>query len=373
MPDPGALQVALTMDASWSPVPGGTAVAAVELARGLVAAPGVEAVGVAGRHRRPPIAELAPPVAVRHHRLPRPLLADAWHRLGRPLVEGLAPEADIVHATSIIVPATRRRLVVTVHDILFVRHPDWFTRRGVRVMSDGLRRARDRADLVLCSSEASADDCRGAGIDADRIRVVPLGVDVRPATGDAVDGVRRQHGIDRPYVLWNGTVEPRKNLAGLLRAVARWDLDGVDLVLVGPPGWRDAFPAQLVEAIDPARTRVITTGFVPRPELDALQAGATVTCLPSLAEGFGFPVLEAYAQGTPVVTSAGTSTAELVGDAGLTVDPTDPDELADALHRVVTDRELHARLSAAAPGRAAEFTWERTVERTVAAYRELVP
>lgn len=359
------------MDACWSPVPGGTAVAALELARGLVAAPGIDPVGVAGWHRRPPIGELVPPMAVRHHRLPRPLLGDAWHRIGRPRVEGLVPEADVVHATSIIVPATKRRLVVTVHDLLFAHRPEWFTKRGVRVMNDGLAQVRRRADLVLASSEATAADCRAAGIDDDRLRIVPLGIDVRPASTAAVEAARRRHGIDRPYVLWNGTVEPRKNLAGLLRAAARWDLDGVDLVLVGPPGWRDAFPSELVGAIDPERTRVVTTGFVPRAELDALQAGAVVLCLPSLAEGFGFPVLEAFAQGTPVVTSAGTSTAELVGDAGLVVDPTDPEAIADAVQRVVTDERLHARLAAATAARAARYPWSRTVERTLAAYREL--
>ncbi len=365
------MRVALTMDACWSPVPGGTAVAAVELARGLVAASDTEPVGVSGWHRRPPIPELTPPMPVRQHRLPRPLLADAWHRLRRPRVEGLVPDADVVHATSIIVPATRRRLVVTVHDILFARHPEWFTRRGVRVMNEGLAAVRDRADLVLCSSQASMDDCRAEGIDPDRLRLVPLGVAVRPATDEQVRTARRRHGIDRPYVMWNGTFEPRKNLAVLLGAAARWELDGVDLVLVGPKGWREAFPATLAEAIDPARTRVITTGFLPRTELDALHAGARVTCLPSLAEGFGFAVLEAYAQGTPVVTSAGTSTAELVGEAGLVVDPTDADALADALRRVVTDEALHSRLAAAAPLRAAEFTWDRTVDLTIAAYREL--
>lgn len=361
------------MDACWSPVPGGTAVAALELANGLVARAGIEPIGVAGRHRRPPLDELVPPMPVRHHRLPRPVLADAWHRLGRPRVEGLVPDVDLVHATSIIVPATRRRLVVTVHDLLFTRQPDWFTKRGVRVMNDGLAQLRERADLVLASSEATAAECRAAGIDDDRLRVVPLGVTIRPARRAAIEAARRRHGIDRPYVLWNGTVEPRKNLAGLLRAAARWDLDGVDLVLVGPPGWRDAFPSELVGAIDQARTRVITTGFVPRAELDALQAGASLLCLPSLAEGFGFPVLEAFAQGTPVVTSAGTSTAELVGDAGLTVDPTDAEAIAAAVHRVLTDGQLHARLAAAAPARAAAYPWSRTVERTVAAYRELVP
>lgn len=366
------MRVALTMDACWSPVPGGTAVAAVELARGLVEDPSTEPIGVSGRHRRPPIAELTPPMPVRQHRLPRPLLADAWHRLRRPRVEGLIPDADVVHATSIIVPATRRPLVVTIHDILFAQHPEWFTPRGARVMNEGLAAVRDRADLVLCSSQASVDDCRRAGIEPDRIRLVPLGVDVRPATPEQVDRTRRRYGIDRPYVLWNGTFEPRKNLAGLLRAAARWELDGVDLVLVGPPGWREAFPSELVDAIDPDRTRVITTGFLPGVELHALHAGATVTCLPSLAEGFGFAVLEAYAQGTPVVTSAGTSTAELVGEAGLTVDPTDPDALAAALTNVVTDDALHARLSAAAPGRAAEFTWQRTVDLTIEAYRELM-
>lgn len=372
MPDTAPLRVALTMDACWVKVPGGTAVAAVELARRLVERPDVDPIGVAAAHRAPPSDELRIPMPVLHHRLPRPLLADAWHHLRRPHVEGVTGTVDLVHATSVIVPATRAPLVVTVHDLLFLERPEWFTRRGARVMGAGARAVRDRAAMVLCSSEATADDVRALGVGDDRIRVVPLGVVIRPAPATRVEEVRARHGLDRPYVLWNGTLEPRKNLAGLLRAVARWGVDGVDLALVGPPGWRDAFPPELVDAVDPARTRIVTTGFVPRDDLDALHAGATVTCLPSLAEGFGFPVLEAFAQGTPVVTSAGTSTAELVGDAGIAVNPADVDALAAALRQVVTDDALRARLAAAAVPRAATYTWERTAERTVAAYRDVV-
>ncbi|MEM9035735.1 MAG: glycosyltransferase family 1 protein [Actinomycetota bacterium] len=371
MPDTLALRVALTMDASWTPVPGGTAVAAVQLARRLVDDPTVEPIGVAGAHRTEAPEELRPPMHVAHHRLPRPLLADAWHHLGRPRVERATGPVDVVHATSVITPATRAPLVVTVHDLLFLHEPDWFTGRGVRVMRAGLDAIRRRADLVLCSSRATAADVAAAGIEEDRLRVVPLGVDVSPVAAERVEDVRRRHDLERPYVLWNGTFEPRKNLRGLLEAIARWDVDGVDLALVGPSGWREAYPPELADRIDPDRTRVVTTGFVPRAELEALHAGAVVTCLPSLAEGFGFPVLEAFAQGTPVVTSTGTSTEELVGDAGIAVEPTDPDALAEALRSIVTDDGLRSRLASAAPAQAARYTWDRTAQLTVEAYREV--
>lgn len=359
------------MDACWTAVPGGTAVAAVELARRLVEHPSVDPIGVAAAHRSPPPAEVRPPIPVAHHRLPRPLLADAWHYLGRPRVERATGPIDVVHATSVITPATDAPLIVTLHDLLFLREPGWFTRRGVQVMRAGLNAVRHRADLVLCSSRATASDAIDAGIGRARIRVVPLGVNVVPASHESVAAVRRRYGLERPYVLWNGTLEPRKNLQGLLEAIARWGVDGVDLALVGPTGWGRAYPAALAARVDSDRTRIVTTGFVSRDDLGALHAGAVVTCLPSRAEGFGFPVLEAFAQGTPVVTSAGTSTEELVGDAGLTVDPTDIDALAGALRRVVTDDDLRSRLARAAPARAARFTWERTAQLTIDAYREV--
>ena len=193
------------------------------------------------------------------------------------------------------------------------------------------------------------------------MRVVPWGIRPRALPDGAVDRVKRSYDLSRPYVLFTGTVEPRKNLGRLLEAVRRLDRPDIDLVLVGPSGWDD-------EPTPPPRTRRL--GFVPAEDRDALYAGAAVVAYPSLREGFGLPVLEALAQGAPVVTSAGTATAEVAGDVAVLVDPRDVDAIAGALARVLDDEDFANGLRAAGPARAAEFSWERTASGTIAAYRE---
>ena len=137
-------------------------------------------------------------------------------------------------------------------------------------------------------------------------------------------------------------------------------------MLVGPAGWNESLDADLA----PLEGRVHVLGFVERDELEALLAGADVFCLPSLKEGFGLPVLEAMSQGAAVVTSTGTSTAEVAGDAALLVDPLDEGAIATAIEELLEDRALAERLSAAGQARAATFTWERTAEAAMAVYAE---
>lgn len=212
------------------------------------------------------------------------------------------------------------------------------------------------------------EDCVLAGFDVDRLRLVPLGVRGVPRTLEEVSHARAKHGLARPYVLFTGTVEPRKNLRRLLRAFAQLPRRDVDLVLVGPAGWKESLEAELA----PLEGRVHVLGFVEREELEALLAGADVFCLPSLKEGFGLPVLEAMRQGVPVVTSKDTSTAEVAGDAGLLVDPLDEAAIAAAIEELLEDRALAEGLAAAGQARAATYTWERTAAAAMAVYAEAI-
>jgi glycosyltransferase involved in cell wall biosynthesis len=166
--------------------------------------------------------------------------------------------------------------------------------------------------------------------------------------------------------VFTGTVEPRKNLRRLVKAFARLPRHDVDLVLVGPAGWNESLEADLATLEE----RVHVLGFVERPELEALLAGADVFCLPSLKEGFGLPVLEAMSQGTPVVTSKGTSTAEVAGAAALLVDPLDESAIAAAIEQLLDDRALAERLADAGRARASTYTWERTAAAAMAVYAE---
>jgi glycosyltransferase involved in cell wall biosynthesis len=360
------MRVAVTLEQCWHRVPGGTATAILGLVEALTETQGVEPVGVAARHRRPPPPAFAPPIPVAHLPLPRLALYRAWHGPGWlrwPPVPRATGAVDVVHATAMPVPpASGVPLVLTVHDLAFLAEPGAFTRNGLRFFRRGLELARSQARLVVVPSEATADECRVAGLAAGRIRVVPWGHQARTITPDDVAAARARLGVPERYVLFVGTVEPRKNLRRLAAAWQRLATGpDVPLVLVGPAGWGAAgIEGPGIQAV----------GFLDAAERDALYAGASVVAYPSLREGFGLPVLEAMAQGAPVLTSAGTATAEVAGDAAVLVDPRDEAAIAAGLERLLGDPVAAAALGAMARERAAAFTWERAAAGYLAAYEE---
>jgi glycosyltransferase involved in cell wall biosynthesis len=250
-----------------------------------------------------------------------------------------------------------------VHDLAFLHDPSKFSRQGVRVMRRSLDVMRDAATLVLTSSETSRRDLEAAGIDSTRVRVIPLGVDAAVAPAADVEQVRRRYRLPERFVLFVGTLEPRKNLTRLAAAVDRLD-EPLPLVVAGPDGWGAAIPAAGV-----IRRELQFLGFVPPADLRALYAAAALFAYPSEREGFGLPVAEAMAQGTPVVTSSGTATEEVAGGAAVLVDPYDVDSIAAGL--VEAERQS-AALAAAGRRRAGELTWDATAQRTLDAYRDVV-
>jgi glycosyltransferase involved in cell wall biosynthesis len=302
--------------------------------------------------------------------LPRLALYESWHWLRRPKVERATGAVDVIHATGMAMPPPSAPIVATVHDLAFTRDPSQFTRRGVAFFRRAISLARRDATLVICPSQATLDGCVAQGFDPARLRLVPWGIAVTPADERSVAGIRARFGLPGRYVLWTGTIEPRKNLPVLLDAFARLGRDDVTLVLVGPRGWNEDLEARL----DRLGRRVVALGFVDPDALRALYAGAEVFCYPSIEEGFGLPVLEAMAQATPVVTSSGTATAEVADDAGVLVDPADVAGLADALSKLLDDEQERARLGGAGQRRASErFTWEATATALAAVYAEAAP
>lgn len=365
------MRVAMTVEQSWHVVPGGIATSTVELLRALAQRSDVDVVGVAARHRRPPVDAFAVPVPVRQLPMPRRLLYETWQWLRWPPVERATGRVDVAHDMGYVVPPSRAPLVATIHDLWFLEHPDHYTRHTAIVLKRGFSLARRDARLVMCPSRSTMEACEAAGIEAERLRHVPWGVRTRAVDEDEATAVIGRYGLERPYVLSTGTIERRKNLPRLLAAFERLQRRDVDLVIAGPRGWApDAWWRRFDQATARLGSRCRLLGDVPPRDLDALCANAEVVVYPSLGEGFGFPVLYAMAQGAPVVTSSGTATEEVAGDAAVLADPTDVDALAEAIRRILDDRALAAALGERGRNRARTFTWERSADLAVDVYRE---
>ena len=363
-----SLRVAVTLEQCWHRVPGGTASSALGTVDALRQRDDIDCIGVAACHRSGPPEPWVPSIETRHLRLRRELLYESWHRLRMPRVERATGPVDLIHATGMAIPPKSAPLAVTVHDLAFVDYPEHVTRHGLRFFHRSLTLTKRDADVVLCPSLATKRELTDLGVAEERITVVPWGVEPFEANEHDINAVRTRHGVNGRYVLWVGTIEPRKNLAGLIAAFRQIRSADVELLLVGPQGWNEDLAARL----GGHDSRIRALGFVTVDDLRSLYAGAAAFCLPSLREGFGMPVLEAMMAGAPVVTSSGTATEEVVGDAGICVDPRDHDAIAAALASVLDHEAVAQRLRAAAIARARTFTWARTGELTVAAYRTIV-
>jgi glycosyltransferase involved in cell wall biosynthesis len=359
------VRAAVTLEQCWHEVPGGTATSALETVSALSRRTDVSVVGVAARHAAMPPQPWTPPVPVSCLPLPRVFLYEAWHSPVRwPPVQRATGPVDVIHATTSAIPPKSAPLVVTVHDLAYLHGPGHFTKHGLRFFNRGLELTRRDADVVLVPSRATLSDCLTAGIDEARVRLVPHGVAVPSVSAAQIADFRTRYGVPERYVMWCGTLEPRKNVPALVSAFAilRRADPSLGLVLVGPSGWGDVLvgPQDGVQLL----------GFLSTADLHAAYAGATAFCYPSLREGFGLPVLEAMAHGVPVVTSEGSAMAEFVDGAGILVDPLDVSGLAAALTRAIGDER--DALAAAALARSAEYSWDRAAELTVAAYREAI-
>jgi glycosyltransferase involved in cell wall biosynthesis len=279
--------------------------------------------------------------------------------------------ADLLHGVHYELPL-RARLprLVTVHDLTMLTHPGWHEASKVRYFGWAMRRAVAAARRVLCVSATTARDLGELlAVPRDRVDVTPLGTDLRPATAAAVDAVRRRLGIDGPYLLGLGTVEPRKDLPTLVRAFASLAAELPHrLVLAGLAGWGAGTLAAEVAASGVAE-RILLAGYVAEADKAALYTGADVFAYPSRYEGFGLPVLEAMACGTPTVTTTGGSLPEVAGAAAVLVEPGDAGALAAAVAKLAADPAARRAAGDRGLARAATFTWERCADLTAAAYR----
>jgi glycosyltransferase involved in cell wall biosynthesis len=268
------------------------------------------------------------------------------------------------------------KYVVTIHDVIPLVLPWAFSRRHRWVLAAALARIRKQAEVVIVPSTAAAEDVvHYLHVERERISVIPMGCDPRfHPSGEPVRAaaVRRRYDLPERYVLFVGTLEPRKNINTLLRAfahvIAEEPRHDLSLVVAGGKGWGSEDYVATAEALG-LHDEVRFVGFVEDDHLPDLYRGASLFVYPSLYEGFGLPVLEAMACGTPVITSNRTALPEVAGEAALLVDPTQPEALAAAMSSLVCDGALRQALRAKGLARARAFTWDAVAQQTLAIYR----
>ncbi|MGB8995470.1 MAG: glycosyltransferase family 1 protein [Pseudonocardiaceae bacterium] len=310
-------------------------------------------------------------IQVRGGPVPARALRTLWQHLGWPPTELLAGDADVLHATNFVLPPTRRaRGVVTVHDLAFLDRAD-FLAPAQRDLPELVERSVARAAVICTPTDAVAQQvAHRLGIPAERIVVTPLGVDCSwSVAGAPTAALRATLGLPPRYLLFVGAASPRKGLDVLLEA-HRSQPDLAPLVLAGPAGWGPTVWGPTVWGPAPTTSsRVHTVGYLDEADLRRVVAGASALVLPSRDEGFGLPVLEAMAVGSPVVCSDLPALREVTGGLATLVPPGNPVALATALASV-DGAEPDPAGVAARRAHAARYSWHACAEATVRAYRQ---
>lgn len=288
----------------------------------------------------------------------------------------LGGDFDIWHSTFFEGYPNRKsgqRLVSTIHDIIFVDRPDLFPSRNLSASRWALDRQVRDSDVLICVSEFTKQRLlSNSEVEEDRIKVTPLAVSVRPLSAESAEDERRKAGIDRPYVLYIGNLEPRKDVPTLLRAWLNSSAkDDYSLILAGAPAY---LSQDTVAAIGSAsRTADIRSlGYVSESLKAALLSGAQAFAYPSVYEGFGIPVLEALAYGCPVIACDTSSIPEVVGPGGILVPTGDSLAMSREIDRLLADEKLSAKLASEGQLHAQSYSWNRVAAQTVAAYRSAV-
>lgn len=356
--------------------------------RELVAAVAHQPVGgfdyklfVAGASRN----QLPPPPAAHFQWVPTRItprwFARLWHRLQMPVpLEIFTGRMALYHATDFVLLPTLPgvRTLLTVHDLSFVRVPDAAAPSLKAYLDVVVPRSVRAATHILADSQATKDDLITLyNTPPEKITVLLSGVETRfkPVTNPvSLMTMRTKYELGmRPYILSLGTVQPRKNYERLVQSLGLLRDNGmdIDLVIVGGKGWLDGPLYQTIAQLH-LEDHVHITGFADEADLPALYTGAVCFALPSLYEGFGIPVLEAMACGTPVVTSNLSSLPEVAGDAALLIDPYNIEELTHALARLITEDALRQQLIERGFTRAAGFTWDRSAQHLLEVYQQLL-
>ncbi len=292
-------------------------------------------------------------------------------------VEFCIGKLDIFHGPRHrLLPSIFARCVLTIHDLMFLAHPEFLKPEWVKSFEKEIPNGIKRADLIIADSEFTKNEIiEKWNISQEKIKVTYLGVgeEFYPIEDEIIIAkVKHKYGIKNKYILYVGNIEPKKNLIRLIEAFfqLRNSITGYNLVITGGKSWFFDHVFQKVNELN-LQKEVIFTGYISDEELPALYNGADIFIFPSLYEGFGIPVIEAMACGTPVITSNVASLPEVVGEAGVLVDPFNLEEITTAMYQLLTDTNLHTKLKEKGLQRAKLFSWEKTARETLAVYKEL--
>jgi glycosyltransferase involved in cell wall biosynthesis len=308
--------------------------------------------------------------------IPQKLMALSWLTAGTPSIDKVTGGADVCQVSEICIPpAKQTKRVAFVHDLTPLLFPQYHSKTNVFLQKIRFSKLGE-VDAILTNSEATKKDIvERLGLGSEKIYVTPLGAGehFRPMVERETKPVLAKFGLRKPYILFVGTLEPRKNLVTLVQAFNRLKSEnGIphQLVLAGRKGWLyESLMAEIGRS--PYAADIRLTGYVADEEVPALISAADAFAYPSFYEGFGLPVLEAMQCGTPVVTSAISSLPEVGGDACLYADPHSEAELADRLFLILNDAEFRRQLSEKGIQRAKQFSWERCARETLKVYESL--
>jgi glycosyltransferase involved in cell wall biosynthesis len=306
---------------------------------------------------------------------PGALAEQAWKRVNFPPYEWFAGKADLFHFPNFTMPPLHSgKSIVTIHDMSFARYPQFAEEKNLRNLNARIPDTAARADAIITISNFSAGEIESLlHVPREKIHPIPLGIsqDFARASDADIAAAQKRLGLTRPYLLFVGTIEPRKNISFLVDVFDQLtDFDG-DLVLVGRPGWKsEATMARI--AASPHRDRIRLLDSVGDADLSAVYSGAALFVIPSHYEGFGFPPLEAMACGTPVVSSTGGSLPEVLGSAACIVEGFEAPDWCESISALLSDSTRRGQLVEAGYARARSFQWDTTAEQTWALYEKVL-
>ncbi len=307
--------------------------------------------------------------------VPGGVMRRIWRYFPEPYFDRFAGKADVYHFTNFVsAPVRHGASVLTVHDMSFMRYPQFAEARNLRNLRRSLGRSIASASAVITISDFSARETEEFFPCASgKLFPIPLGISPHFAkcSSERISSFRKEYGIDRPFILTVGTVEPRKNQAFLLDVLDRMQSAGVVLVVIGGIGWKSE---SIISRFEPyiSSGRLKWLRHIDDKDLVAAYSGAEAFVMPSFYEGFGFPPLEAMACGVPVVSSPGGSLREVLGDAACVLEGFDADEWAAAVDKVVCDTGLRDALIEKGKKRSSAYSWRRTAELTLKVYGSVV-